>query len=161
MVKIKGWKGIVMGLSLLLFVTGPALAYYDEYGDSETHPLRLVAYAIHPVGCTLEWLVFRPLHVIVSQPQLEHLFGHYPHESNFSCGYTPVAAVPLPAVTLPPPAVPEVAPPPTVPEEGATADVADQVAEAKKAADEAKRAAQAAEAAAQRMERVFEKGLHK
>ena len=158
MVRIKGWKKVVVGFLLLLLATGPALAYYDEYGDSEAHPLRIVAYALHPVGCTLEWLVVRPIHAIVSQPQLEHLFGHYPHEYYFSCGYTPVAAAaPPPVVT--PLAVPEAAPPPTVPEKEAAAEPI--LEEAKKAAEEAKKAAQAAQEAAERAERVFEKTLRK
>jgi len=45
--------------------------------------LRLVAYAIHPVGFALEWLVMRPLHFVVSQPDLERVFGHVPHETPF------------------------------------------------------------------------------
>jgi hypothetical protein len=161
MVRTKGWKGVALGFSLLLLVTQPALAYYDEYGDSESHPLRLAAYALHPAGCAIEWLVIRPLHAIVSQPQLAHLFGHRPHETNFSCGYTPVVAAPPPIVSS---TVPEVAPPPiisqTVPQEEA-AEARKAAEEAKQAAEEAKRAAQAAEAAAQRTERVFERTLRK
>lgn len=158
MVKIKGWKEAAVGLLPLLFATGPALAYYDEYDDSEAHPLRLVAYALHPVGYTLEWLVLRPIHAIVSQPQLEPVFGHYPHEAHF--GYAPAAAAPPPIVAPPSPAAPEAAPPPTAPEKE-TGAVADPAAEAKKAAEEAKKAAQAAEAAAERAERAFGKALRK
>ena len=59
---------------------------HDAYDDSESHPLRLAAYAIHPAGFALEWLVMRPIHFVVSQPQLEPIFGHVPHESPFG-GY--------------------------------------------------------------------------
>jgi hypothetical protein len=60
----------------------PARAH-DAYDDSESHPLRLVAYAVHPVGFALEWLVARPIHFLVSQPQLERVFGHVPHENAY------------------------------------------------------------------------------
>ncbi len=56
---------------------------HDAYDDSESHPLRLVAYAIHPVGFTIEWLVMRPLHFMVSSPELERISGHVPHENPF------------------------------------------------------------------------------
>lgn len=35
---------------------------HDAYDDSESRPLRLVAYAISPIGFALEWLVMRPIH---------------------------------------------------------------------------------------------------
>jgi hypothetical protein len=51
----------------------------DEYDDSQSNPLRLLAYIIHPVGYTLEWLVTRPFHEVVAQPDLEPVFGHDGH----------------------------------------------------------------------------------
>ena len=51
----------------------------DEYDDSQSNPLRLLAYVIHPVGYTLEWLVTRPFHEVVAQPDLEPIFGHDAH----------------------------------------------------------------------------------
>jgi hypothetical protein len=59
---------------------------HDAYDDSESHPLRLVAYAVHPVGFALEWLLVRPFHFVVSNPGLDRVFGHVPHESPFG-GY--------------------------------------------------------------------------
>jgi hypothetical protein len=56
---------------------------HDTYDDSQSHPLRLVAYAIHPIGYGLEWLVTRPIHFLVSQPSTERIFGHTPHETPF------------------------------------------------------------------------------
>jgi len=61
---------------------------HDAYDDSESHPLRLAAYALHPVGFALEWLFTRPLHFVVSNPGLDRVFGHVPHESPFG-GYEP------------------------------------------------------------------------
>lgn len=56
---------------------------HDAYDDSQSHPLRLIAYAVHPVGYALEWLVMRPMHFVVSQRSMERIFGHTPHESPF------------------------------------------------------------------------------
>jgi outer membrane protein OmpA-like peptidoglycan-associated protein len=65
----------------------PALAEWDEYDDSQSHPLRAGAYVLHPVGLLLEWTLFRPLHFLVSatQPQ-EYIFGHRPHPPMFEEG---------------------------------------------------------------------------
>lgn len=52
----------------------------DDYDDSQSHPLRLAAYIIHPIGFTLEWLVTRPFHELVAQPDLAPVFGHTSHE---------------------------------------------------------------------------------
>lgn len=51
----------------------------DVYDDSQSHPLRIAAYLVHPVGYALEWLIFRPFHWVVAQPSLVDVFGHEPH----------------------------------------------------------------------------------
>lgn len=51
----------------------------DAYDDSQANPLRIAAYLIHPVGYTLEWLITRPFHELVAQPDLEPVFGHEAH----------------------------------------------------------------------------------
>lgn len=62
------------------FSSLPRQALADEYDDSQSHPLRIVAYVAHPVGVLLEWVAFRPLHFLVSgTPELEYLFGHRAH----------------------------------------------------------------------------------
>ena len=78
-------KHLLLALTLcatLGWSVSPALAH-DAYDDSESHPLRVAAYALHPVGFALEWLVARPLHFLVSQPHLEPVFGHVPHENPY------------------------------------------------------------------------------
>jgi len=68
-------------LALLIgFAAQPSFAAPDEYDDSQSHPLRVLAYAWHPVGWLAEWAIFRPIHYLVSatQPQ-EKVFGHNPH----------------------------------------------------------------------------------
>ena len=66
----------LLGSAQLSFAGGGA----DDYDDSQSHPLRLAAYVIHPIGWTLEWLVTRPFHELVAQPDLAPVFGHTSHE---------------------------------------------------------------------------------
>jgi hypothetical protein len=78
-------KRFLLGLGLAALLVGgatPARAH-DAYDDSESHPLRLIAYAVHPAGWLVEWVAMRPLHFLVSHPQLERISGHVPHESPF------------------------------------------------------------------------------
>jgi len=65
---------------ILASAVAPAHAVPDDYEDSQSHPIRVAAYLIHPVGFTIEWLVFRPFHYVVSRPLLNRVFGHRPHE---------------------------------------------------------------------------------
>ena len=161
---------VVLGIAAL-FLAGPVTAYsesdecmgyvadvgcgtypgyYDGYDDSQSHPLRIAAYAVSPVGYALEWLVTRPIHALVSQPELEKIFGHRPHGWDFCCGMEKPAE---PTVMLPPP--PAVANTEDV-------DAARRAAEeAKAAAEEARRAAEEAARAAEKSTRGFEKGLQK
>ncbi|HXG49825.1 MAG TPA: OmpA family protein [candidate division Zixibacteria bacterium] len=58
----------------------PVQAAPDEYDDSQSHPLRVAAYLVHPGGVLLEWVIFRPLHLLVSGTEFqEKIFGHTPH----------------------------------------------------------------------------------
>jgi hypothetical protein len=66
----------LLGSVQLSFAVGGA----DDYDDSQSHPLRLAAYILHPIGYTLEWLVTRPFHELVAQPDLAPVFGHTSHE---------------------------------------------------------------------------------
>jgi hypothetical protein len=52
----------------------PAAAH--RYDRTHDHPLRLVGYALHPVGVAAEFAIIRPIHWIVSQPDLDIIFGH-------------------------------------------------------------------------------------
>ena len=149
------WKSLVMVGVAVLFLVGPALAYHDEYDDAESNPFRVAAYILHPVGFTLEWLVFRPMHALVSQPDLEPISGHYrPHGWGFEAGMPRLSEemVPSPSAAAPPA--------PTV--STADAEAARRAAEeARAAAEEAKRAAEEAARAAEKATRGFEKSLRK
>jgi hypothetical protein len=69
---------LAMALAIVACLASSARAVGD-YDDSQSHPLRLVAYAMHPVGYLAEWLVMRPLHRIVSQDDMAPIFGYVPH----------------------------------------------------------------------------------
>ena len=157
------WKSLALaGLSMLIF-SGTALAYCSGqyscdggYNDADSHPLRLVAYALHPVGYTLEWLVTRPIHALVSQPELCPIFGYSPER--WECDGAMIPQVAEVATTAPPAA----AAPPAPAVGPADLDAARRAAdEAKQAADEAKRAAEEAARAADKATKAFEKGLRK
>jgi len=85
------------------------LAASDEYDDSQSNPLRIAAYLLHPVGWLAEWTIFRPFHFLVSatEPQ-EAFFGHRPHppvlaEPQPMQDYGVVKKVPPKPVAPPPP----------------------------------------------------------
>jgi hypothetical protein len=52
----------------------------DSYVDGFSHPLRVLAYLVAPAGYAAEWLVFRPLHYVISRPQLHNAFHYDPDE---------------------------------------------------------------------------------
>jgi hypothetical protein len=81
-------RRLVLGLGLATLLAGapPAALAHDAYDDSQANPLRLIAYAINPLGFGLEWLVTRPIHFLVSGQSVEQVFGHRPHENPFG-GY--------------------------------------------------------------------------
>ena len=63
-----------LGLFLLL-ATLPAAA--DEYEEEHAgHPLRIVAYVVHPIGVILDYVLLRPFHWIGSHEPFKTLFGH-------------------------------------------------------------------------------------
>ena len=49
----------------------------DEYDPTETgHPLRIIAYVLHPVGVVLDTLIFRPAHWLGSKEPIKTLVGN-------------------------------------------------------------------------------------
>lgn len=80
---MKKLKLLIIPLALgivLSFMPRQALA--DEYDESQSHPLRIVAYMFHPLGVLSEWLLIRPFHGVVSaSKETEYIFGHRAHPS--------------------------------------------------------------------------------
>jgi hypothetical protein len=70
----RSFYGLLLALSLMLT---PGVAGAHDYDrENSDHPLRYVAYVLHPVGIAAEYLVLRPIHWVVSQPNCDIIFGH-------------------------------------------------------------------------------------
>jgi len=66
--------GAALALSVVS-AAAPALA--DPHDPRESgHPLRILAYALHPIGVILDTAIFRPAHWVVHHEPLTTLFGH-------------------------------------------------------------------------------------
>jgi hypothetical protein len=64
------------GLALMAGANTAEAHVYDR--DDSDHPLRIVAYALHPFGMAVEYGILRPIHWLVSQPTADKIFGHEP-----------------------------------------------------------------------------------
>jgi hypothetical protein len=147
---------VALTFSLLTTTVRADDDFYDDYDDS--HPLRLVAYAVNPVGYTLEWLVLRPIHALTSQPQLRPVFGTDPYGPGFRNFDQPGDMT----MTQPvPPSQPTISEADLEALRRAAAEAQAAADEAKRAADEAKLAADEAARAADKSGKAFEKSLMK
>jgi hypothetical protein len=64
----------VVAVSLLAAAPG---ARADEYErDRAGHPVRILAYVLHPVGVVLDYLLMRPAHWLGHHEPFQTLFGH-------------------------------------------------------------------------------------
>lgn len=55
---------------------GPSPARAAGYDPQQAgHPLRIIAYALHPVGVALDYLIFRPAYWLGSKEPLRTIFG--------------------------------------------------------------------------------------
>lgn len=146
------WKKSVFAAAAALVLTLPLSAYSGEYDDFEdSHPLRILAYPVHAVGYAMEWLITRPIHTLVSQPDLEPVFGHA--DNQFSFEDRPLGLLPTGSMNPQPPLAPL----------ASTTDLDAErfAADAQAAAEEANRAAEAAERAAEKSSRAFDRSLLK
>jgi len=70
----RGWIA-ALAAALVLALASPVAA--DEYDPNTSgHPLRLIAYVLHPVGVVLDYVLIRPAHWLVSNEPMKTLFGH-------------------------------------------------------------------------------------
>src|SRR5882672_7956743 len=64
---------LAFGLSALALPAGAGTTRYDPRRSG--HPLRIVAYALHPVGVVLDTLIFHPAWWLGTHEPLRTLFG--------------------------------------------------------------------------------------
>jgi hypothetical protein len=70
----RGWVAALL-VALVLALASPAAA--DEYdAQNAGHPVRMLAYALHPVGVAIDYLIMRPAHWLVSFEPMKTIFGH-------------------------------------------------------------------------------------
>ena len=53
----------------------PAIAKEHD-PNTAGHPLRIVAYLLHPVGVAIDYLILRPAHWLVEHEPFKTAFGH-------------------------------------------------------------------------------------
>ena len=76
-------KGLSLAALAALLFALPATSQAHSYDpDSSEHPLRYVAYVLHPVGVLVQDVIFRPIHKLVSGPNSSYWFGHEPREAD-------------------------------------------------------------------------------
>jgi hypothetical protein len=63
--------------SLVALIASAGAARADEYDPKRAgHPLRIVAYVLHPFGVAVDYLILRPAHWAGSHEPLRTIFGH-------------------------------------------------------------------------------------
>jgi len=69
--------GLVLALVLGWALLAAPAALADDYRPTRAgHPMRIVAYVVHPVGVAIDYLLMRPAHWVVSHEPLGTIFGH-------------------------------------------------------------------------------------
>lgn len=110
------WRALICFCAALI-VAAPNFAraqYADvdrqnpkEYRDEDSHPIRMMAYILSPIGFMLEWTVARPAHYIATDTFLAPVFGEVPEPT-----WAPPAIAEIPLDNIEEAAAPAL--PPTV-----------------------------------------------
>lgn len=73
----RGLRSLAAALTVAFALTTALPALADEYDDERSgHPLRIVAYLVHPIGVFLDYLIFRPFHWVGNHEPFSTIFGH-------------------------------------------------------------------------------------
>ena len=67
-------RSIAVAITALALALPVAADDYDPHRAA--HPMRIVAYVLHPVGVVLDLLLFRPAHWLGSHEPIASLVGH-------------------------------------------------------------------------------------
>jgi hypothetical protein len=79
--RVRAGRRAFAGLAAALLLAAPTAVAADDYDPQRAgHPVRMIAYALHPVGVIVDLLVLRPAHWIGSLPVLDEFFGHEPYD---------------------------------------------------------------------------------
>jgi hypothetical protein len=73
------WLTLLVVLALSLPAAAlPARSSERPHYDPQRagHPLRIVAYVLHPVGVAVDYLVLRPAHWVGHREPFKTIFGH-------------------------------------------------------------------------------------
>lgn len=65
---------LALGMMAIASATPSRADDYDE--KSAGHPLRIIAYVLHPVGVAIDYLLLRPAHWLGSREPMKTIFGH-------------------------------------------------------------------------------------
>jgi hypothetical protein len=65
---------LALGMMAIASATPSRADDYDE--KSAGHPLRIIAYVLHPVGVAIDYLLLRPAHWLGNREPLKTIFGH-------------------------------------------------------------------------------------
>ncbi len=63
-------------LAAALLAAGSPAAAHDHDSTRSGHPLRIVAYVLHPIGVILDTLILKPAHWLGSHEPVATLVGH-------------------------------------------------------------------------------------
>lgn len=70
-------QALLLALVLAIPLVGAGNAYADEYDPQRAgHPLRIIAYIVHPIGVAVDYLLLRPAHWVGSREPFKTIFGH-------------------------------------------------------------------------------------
>ena len=73
-----GWRKAAASLlatAMLVGAAAPALA--DPHDPKRSgHPMRGIAYLLHPIGVLFDYMFARPAHWLVSREPFSTIFGH-------------------------------------------------------------------------------------
>ena len=71
---LRALRALVLAVALVA-AGSPALAH-DHDSTRSGHPLRILAYVLHPVGVILDTLILKPAHWLGSFEPIAALVGH-------------------------------------------------------------------------------------